>query len=112
MDLSGTGLSSRIIYELGKCLRRSRAIVCIHLSGNPGTSDENRLYLNERIHCRKNEDMTRFTRICTAIKGVMKNQPKNVLDGIKVKIQRDIDFRVRRNLHDPILNNHNDKLIF
>ena len=46
MDLSGTGLNSKIIYELGKCLRRARAVCCIHLSGNPGMSEENRLYLN------------------------------------------------------------------
>ena len=51
MDLSGTGLNHKIVYELGKCLRRARAVCAIHLSGNPGASDENRLYLNQRIHC-------------------------------------------------------------
>ena len=36
MNLTGTGLSSSVIYEMGNCLRRARSLLCLHLSGNPG----------------------------------------------------------------------------
>ena len=36
LDLSGTGLTKNIVYGLGGCLRKSRSLLCIHLSGNPG----------------------------------------------------------------------------
>ena len=62
MDLSGTGLGKKMVHALGAALRRSRAVCSIHLSGNPG-AEENRDYLQERIHCRKDEDMDRFFRI-------------------------------------------------
>ena len=63
MNLSGTGLSEKVIYEMGTILRRARAILSLHLSGNPGLSSENMEYLHNRIRCRPNEDIERFTRI-------------------------------------------------
>ena len=41
MNLSGTGLSAQVIYEMGTILRRARAILSLHLSANPGLSQEN-----------------------------------------------------------------------
>ena len=75
MDLSGTGLNHKVVYELGQFLRRARAVCSIHLSGNPGASEENRLYLNQRIHCMANEDMLRFGRIQTILKELIREKP-------------------------------------
>ena len=36
LDLSGTGLGTYIIKEIGKFMRKARSLMCIHLSGNPG----------------------------------------------------------------------------
>lgn len=36
IDLTGTGLGTEIIKEIGNAMRKSRALACIHLSGNPG----------------------------------------------------------------------------
>ena len=57
MNLTGTGLSAAVIYEMGSFLRRARSILCIHLSGNPGLTQDNMEYLNGRIKCRPNEDI-------------------------------------------------------
>lgn len=57
------GLTSLIIKELGTHLRRARSLLGIHLSGNPGLTEENQGALCERVRCRPNEDIERFTRI-------------------------------------------------
>jgi hypothetical protein len=44
-------------------LRRAGSLLSIHLSGNPGLTEENREYLVKRIRCRPNEDLERFNRI-------------------------------------------------
>ena len=75
MDLSGTGLNHKVVYALGQFLRRARAVCSIHLSGNPGANEENRLYLNRRIHCMANEDMLRFGRIQTMLKELIREKP-------------------------------------
>ena len=46
INLSGTGLSAPVIYEFGTFLRRARAIQVVHLSGNPGLTSENHVYLH------------------------------------------------------------------
>ena len=35
-DLSGTGLTTYVIYEIACAMRKSRSIVGLHLSENPG----------------------------------------------------------------------------
>jgi len=39
LDLTNTGLSEKMIEEIGPALRRSKAMRSIHLSGNPGLDD-------------------------------------------------------------------------
>jgi hypothetical protein len=63
LDLTCTGLSNLIIRELGSCLRRAGSLLSIHLSGNPGLTEENCEYLANRIKCRPREDIERFSRI-------------------------------------------------
>jgi len=72
MNLTGTGLSSQVIYEFGTFLRRSRSVCVVHLSGNPGISQENLEYLSTRVKCRSKEDIERFTRIQAVVKGVLR----------------------------------------
>ena len=72
IDLTGTGLSSQVIHSMGTALRRSRSILVIHLSGNPGLNLTNMEYLTQRIRCRPNEDIERYTRITTVVKNTLK----------------------------------------
>jgi len=44
-------------------MRRAGSIVSIHLSGNPGMTEANRKYICEKIRCRPNENIDRFTQI-------------------------------------------------
>mmetsp|Transcript_3421 Transcript_3421/g.4526 ORF Transcript_3421/g.4526 Transcript_3421/m.4526 type:complete len:158 (-) Transcript_3421:2258-2731(-) len=94
MNLSGTGLSAAVIYEVGTFLRRARAIQVLHLSGNPGLTSENFIYLHKRIKCRPNEDIERFTRIQAVVKGVLRGAgaSSNIINGIKIKVERDTEF--------------------
>jgi len=39
LDLSETGLSDEMIYEIIKALNYSNSIIGLHLSGNPGLSN-------------------------------------------------------------------------
>ena len=52
MNLTGCGLSKEVIHEIGTCPRRSRSLLVIHLSGNPGLTDSNFDYLPRRVRCR------------------------------------------------------------
>jgi hypothetical protein len=46
LDLTGCGLTDFMIKKLGKQLKRSRSLVALHLSSNPGIAkEENREYL-------------------------------------------------------------------
>jgi hypothetical protein len=40
LDLTGCGMTSFMISHLGKQLKRSRSLVAIHLSSNPGVVEE------------------------------------------------------------------------
>ena len=75
MDITSTGLGSFIIRELGTCLRRSRSILSIHLTGNPGMSQENYEFFINRIKCRPNENIARFTRIKSLVAEMTKDFP-------------------------------------
>jgi hypothetical protein len=48
-DLTSTGLTHFMIKSLAKQLRRSQALVAIHLSGNPGLAEDNIDFLRHRI---------------------------------------------------------------
>ena len=63
IDLSSTGLTGMMLKSIGTCLRRSTSLLSIHLSDNPGLTEEICDYLVQRIRCRPREDMDRFKRI-------------------------------------------------
>ena len=109
MNLTGCGLSDEVIHEIGTCLRRSRSVLVIHLSGNPGLSKDNFEYLEKRVKCRSREDIERFTRISGVVKGVIRGSgaATNIINGIKVKIERDSDFH-QVHKKDPIAFSIND----
>jgi hypothetical protein len=46
LDLTSTSLSRYVIREVGTSLRRAASLLVLHLSGNPGLSNEMRLYLH------------------------------------------------------------------
>ena len=108
-NLTGCGLSKEVIFEIGTCLRRSRSVLVIHASGNPGLTDENFDYLPRRVKCRPREDIERFTRISGVVKGVLHGQgnASNIIEGIKVKIERDSEF-FQKHKKDPIEFSAND----
>lgn len=51
LDLSHMGLSHLMLRELGPALRRAKAIISLHISGNPGVDKALRKYLHARVHC-------------------------------------------------------------
>ena len=91
-------------------MRKARSVLCIHLSGNKGVATkENKKWLCDRIKCRPNEDIERFSRIRDKIILLQKDNPPNMLDGIKSRVTREIDMRIKTDKNDPIT--PNDKLI-
>lgn len=44
-------------------MRKAKSLLCLHLSGNPGLTPQVQEWVTQRIRCRPNEDMERFTRI-------------------------------------------------
>jgi len=54
LDLSYCRLSRHVIHELGTPLRRAKALLCIHLSGND--IEEEKAYLKERIKCKTSSE--------------------------------------------------------
>eukprot|EP00347_Sterkiella_histriomuscorum_P014450 403360819 len=48
LDISNTGMTQPMLWSLGTALRRSRSLVSIHLSGNPGVTEQLKEYLHQR----------------------------------------------------------------
>ena len=72
IDLSGTNLGTYIIKEIGNAMRKSRAVMCIHLSGNPGLTRQNMGLMKEGLKLREEEDINRFIRIDKVMKKALK----------------------------------------
>ena len=72
IDLTGTGLGTYIIKEIGNSMRKSRALMCIHLSGNPGLTRQNMGLMTAGLKMRQDEDIVRFIRLDKIIKQAMK----------------------------------------
>lgn len=81
-DLTSTGLSALIIKDMGSYLRRATACLVVHLSDNPGLTNENIEYLPARIHTRPLEDMERFTRIHRLVVQLYEKLPPQQKEGI------------------------------
>ena len=90
-DLTSTGLTTHIIQNLGKQLRRSRSLLSIHLSGNPGVNDYTSQALRERIVARPNEDINRYNRISAKVNQYLSKLPGNLVDGLFSKQTRLVD---------------------
>ena len=72
IDLTGTGLGTYIIKEIGNSMRKSRALMCIHLSGNPGLTRQNMGLITSGLKVRQDENIPRFIRIDNAFKKAIK----------------------------------------
>jgi len=75
MDITSTGLGNFIIHGLANSLRKSRSILSIHLTGNPGMNPENYEFLVNRIKCRPNENIVRYQRIKSFVAEMTKDFP-------------------------------------
>jgi hypothetical protein len=51
LDLSNTGLNEQMVRTIATALKRSRSIVSLHLTGNPGVTAEAKEFLFERVRC-------------------------------------------------------------
>jgi len=51
LDLSNTGLNEQMVRTIATALKRSRSIISLHLSGNPGITPESKEFLFERVRC-------------------------------------------------------------
>ena len=103
LDLTSTGLSAAQMKEIGSSMRKAKSLLSIHLSANPGVSNEfDRQWLRDRIKCRQLEDIYRYKRIRDKIHQVLKDDPPNILDGIRSRVTREIDMRIKTDHSDPI----------
>lgn len=50
LNLSYTGMSQYMLLQFGPALRRSRSLLALHLSGNPGLSQDLKSHLHQRTH--------------------------------------------------------------
>ena len=55
LDLQGCGLTTHILEDIGRALRKSRSLVGIHLSENPGLTPEIKQHLFDRVHCKESD---------------------------------------------------------
>lgn len=55
LDLQGCGLTNYILIEIGSALRKSKSLVGIHLSENPGLTTEMKEQLFARVHCKSSD---------------------------------------------------------
>jgi len=57
LNLSNTGLDAFIIHTIvDKALNKARSLLSLHLSGNPGVTNDNIEFIRERGKCRLVED--------------------------------------------------------
>ena len=96
LDLTSTSLTSIQVEEIGNSLRKARSLLCIHLSGNHKAVHDPvmKTSLVTRIKTRQPEDMERFVNIRDKFKSIVKDLPPNMLDGIKSKVEKELDMRV------------------
>jgi hypothetical protein len=72
-------------------MRRAGSIVSIHLSGNPGLSEQNKKYICERVRCRPNENMDRFNQIQNLV-NYTPLDTKQLKQGIANRMYKFVEF--------------------
>ena len=112
INLTSTGLGTYIIREIGVNMRKSRALMSIHLSGNPGLTRQNMKIFTEGLKVRKDENIDRFIRIDKIVKQAMKEENKQtqMMDAIKAKGSRGHDLTINKTKKEPTMS-PSDKLI-
>jgi hypothetical protein len=89
-----------MVNALGRQMKRSRSLLAIHLSGNPGLDEENSAYLRKRIVSRPNEEIGRFNRIQNTIKQLNTNRRAAFVDGLYAKQNKIIEQK--KEVFEPI----------
>lgn len=82
--------------DMGSYLRRATACLVVHLSDNPGLTNEITDYLASRIKCRPLEDMERFTRINKICTGLYETLPPHLKEGIIRKMVNLNSFKTKQ----------------
>ena len=110
--MTSTGLGTFIVREIGVNMRKSRALMCIHLSGNPGLTRQNKKIFTDGLKMREEENIDRFMRIDKTVKLAMKETNKQTLmmDAIKAKASRGHDLSINKTKKEPLMN-PSDKFI-
>eukprot|EP00347_Sterkiella_histriomuscorum_P002614 403367462 len=114
LDLSFTRLDSQTIQEIGTSLRKAKSLLVLHLSGNPGITQELQTYLFDRIHAKINRTYDASIEYSISSHQIM-NSPRSsqVIDGVLMKqlTQRKnvIDSTNLQHVNPPL---ENQKLIF
>ena len=119
VNISHTNLSRGMLLSLGPILRKSRSMLVLHASGNPGiapskdpgTLDEVRAALHERAHCAENIDTVHID-IGEQVKlGARNDGPNSLKAGLKLKKYNE-DRARKADGRIPELENDIDKLVF
>ena len=53
MDLSNTNLSEGMVYRLLPAIKKAKTLMSIHLSGNPGATNQLMAFAEKHMPCKK-----------------------------------------------------------
>lgn len=55
LDVQCCGLTQYILKDIAIALRKSRSLIGIHLSENPGLSPDLKKFIHDRVHCKPSD---------------------------------------------------------
>ena len=55
VNLSNTGLNAQVLVGLVSSLRHAKSLLCLHLTANPGITDEVEEYYRQRLSVKPDE---------------------------------------------------------
>ena len=81
LDLQGCGLTTFVLCQIARALRKTRSLVGIHLSENPGIDNEGKIkrYFHKKVRCKLISDFSTVRTLdFTPFENVVKKQHPNV----------------------------------
>lgn len=119
VNISHTNLSRGMLLSLGPILRKSRSMLVLHASGNPGIApnrdpgflDEVRATLHERAHCAQDVVPIHMNLGDNIKTGARTDGPNSLKAGLKLKKHNE-DRARKEDGRIPELENDMDKLVF
>jgi hypothetical protein len=107
-------LPKSILVEFGAALRKSRSLLCLHLSGNPGVDEELRHNIEERAHCAPRYkhnviDVINKENVQRVVEGRLVNN--KLQEGLKLRNIQELKNKQHNGNSNSIFENSKNKLI-